>query len=40
MNYNSVQLQNKGLKMDFGDAIRAMKNGEKVTRKGWNGRVS
>ena len=24
--------------MDFGDAIRAMKNGEKVTRKGWNGR--
>ena len=24
--------------MDFGDAIKAMKNGEKVTRKGWNGK--
>lgn len=23
--------------MDFGEALRAMKNGAKVTRKGWNG---
>ncbi len=24
--------------MDFGDAIRAMKNGQKVARAGWNGK--
>lgn len=24
--------------MDFGDAIRALKRGKKVTRRGWNGR--
>ena len=24
--------------MDFGDAIRALKSGKKVSRKGWNGR--
>ena len=24
--------------MDFGDAIRAMKNGQKVAREGWNGK--
>jgi hypothetical protein len=24
--------------MDFGDAIRALKNGAKVCRSGWNGR--
>jgi len=24
--------------MDFGDAIRAMKRGEKVARSGWNGK--
>lgn len=24
--------------MDFGDAIRAMKQGKKVARKGWNGK--
>jgi hypothetical protein len=24
--------------MDFGDAIKAMKNGERVTRPGWNGK--
>ncbi len=24
--------------MDFGDAIRALKNGHKVTREGWNGK--
>lgn len=24
--------------MDFGEALRALKNGEKVARKGWNGK--
>ena len=24
--------------MDFGDAIKAMKNGSKVQREGWNGK--
>ena len=24
--------------MDFGDALRALKNGEKVSRSGWNGK--
>lgn len=24
--------------MDFGDAIRALKSGKKVTREGWNGK--
>lgn len=26
------------IKMDFGDALRALKNGAKVARKGWNGK--
>lgn len=26
------------LTMDFGDAIRALKNGQKVSRAGWNGK--
>lgn len=29
---------NENLTMDFGDAIRAMKRGKKVARKGWNGK--
>jgi hypothetical protein len=24
--------------MDFGDALRALKNGDRVTRSGWNGK--
>lgn len=27
------------LSMDFGDAIRAMKRGERIARRGWNGKA-
>ncbi len=32
------QIQHKGEKMNFGDAIEALKQGKRVAREGWNGK--